>query len=87
MIMRISPGGEIRAIYDDTYPFTEIHGGEPPVRASHVEPIQTGPNAGKWFVDMSPLGEEYQYCLWPPFEKRAEALAAEHDHIVKHWLT
>ena len=56
-----------------------------PKRASHVEPI---PNSypWRWFVDMSPLGEAYQFCLWPACSSREEALEAEHAWLVRYWL-
>jgi hypothetical protein len=81
-IMRFGKGGRIRAIYNDSLKLP----GAVPRRASHVEPIQSGPNAGKWFVDLSLLGPDFQYCLWPPFENRGDALAAEVDHIEKVWI-
>ncbi len=87
LIMQFGPGGEIRAIHnDDTAPFLKAIGCGPPVRASHVEPIQAGPCAGLWHVDMSPLGEQYAYCLWPPFDRRDNALMAEHQHIEEVWI-
>ena len=75
--------GSVRAIHHDDY--ADILGGITQ-RASHVEPITNGPCVGLWFVDMSPLGDEFGYCLWPPFERRDIALQAEHDHIEEHWL-
>jgi hypothetical protein len=88
VIMRISKGGAIRAIHTDSYDFAGLHGCQPAVRASAVESIQSGPFAGWWHVDMSPLGPEYQYCLWPPHPPiaRAAALAAERDHLEQAWL-
>lgn len=60
--------------------------GAVPRRASRVEPIQEGPNAGKWMVDMSPLGPEFQYSLTKTFDTRREALAAEVEHLEEVWL-
>jgi len=88
VIMRISPDGTLRAIHTDNYDFMGLHGCGPAQRASQIEPIQSGPNAGWWYADMSPLGEEYQFCLWPPFPptQRAAALQAEYDWLVKNWI-
>ena len=82
MDMYVGPG-VVRAIHDDDFP---LDGAPPPVRASCVEPIQRGLFSGFWFVDMSPLGESYRYCLWPPCRRRDEALAAERAHLVANWL-
>jgi hypothetical protein len=60
--------------------------GAVPRRASTVEPIQSGPQAGKWVVDMSPLGPEFEYCLARPFDTRREALAAEVAHLEEVWI-
>jgi hypothetical protein len=57
-----------------------------PRRASRVEPIPSGPLAGKWSVDMSPLGEEFAYSLWPPYDTRREALTAEAEHLEEVWI-
>jgi hypothetical protein len=85
--MRISARHGIRAIHDDHVDLNRMLGRRPvPRRASHVEPIQEGPNAGLWYVDMSPLGESYRYCLWPAFGSRQAALEEEHNHIVQHWI-
>jgi hypothetical protein len=80
--IRVFKGGGLRTIHNDDYRFD----GVVPKRASHVEPIQAGPCAGKWFADMSPLGDAHQLCLWPPFSARREALKAESDYITTHWI-
>ena len=79
---------ELRAIYDDDYRFSShtTEGRPVPVRASHVEVVPTGPYAGFHYVDMSPLGDRFQYCLWPPFDTRREALQAERHLVEKHWV-
>lgn len=84
IVLNISVTGAVRAVYSDDYPFLDVHGCNAPKRASHVEAIQTGPNRGLWFADMTPLGEEYQYCLWPPCSHRVDALAAERA-VVERW--
>lgn len=88
-IMRISDGGEIRAIVGSGLkPGTlEVVGCcSAAKRASHVEPIQSGPYKNYWMVDMSPMGEGWQYCLWPPLPTRAEALKVEHQHLEQKWI-
>lgn len=86
IVINFGLGGSVRAVHDDDYPFMDTHGCTPPRRASHVEPIQSGPNAGWWYVDMSPLGETFGYCLWPPLQTRKEALAVEVDHVQRRWV-
>jgi hypothetical protein len=54
-------------------------------RASHVELIEEGPNAGLHFADLSLLGERHQLCLWPPSVDRREALAKEVEYV-NQWL-
>ncbi len=80
-VMRIRPG-RLQMIHHDDY----APKGAVPRRASLVEPIQSGPDQGKWSVDMSPLGEEFAYSLWPPFDTRREALAAEVAHLTEVWI-
>jgi hypothetical protein len=80
-VMHIRPG-RLRMIHHDDY----TPSGAVPRRASRVEPIQDGPDRGKWMVDMSPLGPEFQYCLWPPYDTRRAALAAETTHLEEVWI-
>ena len=87
MDMRILPGGRLRAIDDDALQLDDATGW--PVRkrrASHVEVVEAGPFANWFYADMSPLGPVHQLCLWPPFRRRQDALAAEHSYIDNHWL-
>lgn len=77
MEILIEPGGTVRAIYGETI---DLHAlGRPTItRASHVEPDQQG----RWFADLSP-------CHGPrlgPFDRRSEALAAEHAWLEENWL-
>ncbi len=83
IVIRFGPGGSVRMIHSDDF---AVDGCEPAKRASHVEPIQAGPLAGQWYTDMSPLGEGFQYCLWPPLPTRREALKAEVAHVVENWV-
>ena len=77
MDLVIEPGGRIRAIYSEEIDLAAL--GEPSIsRASHVEPTPDG----HWCADLRPL-------LGPvlgPFKRRSEALQAEHDWLVDHWL-
>lgn len=87
ILIHVRPGGEVRTVHDDNYDFAAAHGQSVPRRASHVEPVPDGPRAGQWFVDFTPLGTEFQYCLWPTFVRRDHALAAEVKHLQESWLT
>ncbi len=80
--LRFGKGGLVRAVHNDDFQVPNTV----PRRASHVEPVPAGPLAGMWFVDMSPLGDEYQYSLWPPYLTRREALAAEVKHLEEVWI-
>jgi hypothetical protein len=86
-VIRISfsPREGVRAVYTDSFPFALL-GYNPPVRASHVEAITSGPCAWQWSVDLSPLGEGFQFCLWPPYTSYTEAVAAEVAYINQHWV-
>jgi len=76
-----------RAIHHDEHNdlFKEL-GFQPPRRASHVEPISSGPSAWNWYVDLSPLGEEWQFCLWPPKPSREAAMKAEVVYLEANWM-
>ena len=73
----VSPGGLVRCVYDETIDLRQL--GLPHIRrASHVEPD----SRGQWFADLAPsdgprLG---------PFDNRSEALTAERQWLVVHWL-
>jgi len=87
-VMRITMGGGIRAIVGDGLSSKQLagHGCDAPTRASRIEPIDAGPQAGLWMVDMSPMGDDWRYCLWPPQETRAAALKTEHQHLDEEWI-
>lgn len=88
IVITIRPGEGIRAIHDDRLQRFLPNSGKTEIRrASHVEPVPSGPYANHWYVDMSPLGEAHVFCFWPPKTSRAEALQQEHDYIIKHWVT
>ena len=87
LILCIDQDGDARAICDDEHEqFLQALGSDPPQRASTVEPIRAGPFAWWWAVDLSPLGEGYGYCLWPPLASRRSALVAEYEHVLQHWV-
>ena len=48
-------------------------------RASHVEPT----TEGRWTADLSPVGGP----MLGPFALRSEALDAEQQWLLHHWLT
>ena len=73
----IEPDGTARCIYTEDIDLAAI--GSPTItRASHVEPYQQG----RWLADMSPVGGPV-LC---GFAHRSEALAAEYEWLICHWL-
>jgi hypothetical protein len=77
MQLIITPGGAVRCVYAEEIDLTAL--GNPTIsRASHVEPDQHG----RWLVDLSPVGGP----ILRPFERRSDALAAEHAWLERHWL-
>jgi hypothetical protein len=86
-VIRISADGVIRAMPGDAdgEKLLQDIGCPAPTRASHIEPVPRS-DPWLWYVDMSPLGRDYQFCLWPPYPSREAALAAEHAWIKQHWL-
>lgn len=85
IVVSVAADGTVRAVYDERLDVRRP-GDPPPRRASNVEPIPSGPLAGWWHADMSPLGEAFGYCLWPPRETRSEALGDEREHIERYWI-
>jgi len=78
MNLFISPGGELRCLYDESVNLREI--GIPQIcRASHVEPD----DHGNWHADMSPANGP----LLGPFKRRSEALDAEIKWLEEHVLS
>ena len=77
MQLVIELGGGIRCIYDESLDLTAL--GNPAIRrASHVEPDQQG----RWFADLAPVGGP----VLGPFGHRSQALDAEQQWLVRHWL-
>jgi hypothetical protein len=78
MQLMISSCGNVKMIYDETLPLTEL-GSVSIQRASHVEPDANG----QWLADLSPVNGP----TLGPFSKRSDALAAEVAWLESHWLT
>ncbi|MCA9270966.1 MAG: hypothetical protein KDA41_20940 [Planctomycetales bacterium] len=77
MELVVTTTGHVLCIYDDAVDLARL-GRVRIERASHVEP-----NAlGRWLADLAPVGGP----LLGPFDKRADALAAEHEWLVENWL-
>jgi hypothetical protein len=76
MKLLVRPDGTVRAIYHEEIDLGAL--GRPTItRASHVEPDQEG----RWRADLTPVGGP----VVGPFDRRSEALAAEHDWL-ERWL-
>jgi hypothetical protein len=77
MQLIIEPGGAVRCIYGEEIDLSTL--GSPTIsRASHVEPDRHG----RWLADLSPVAGP----VLGPFDRRSEALVAEHSWLETHWL-
>ncbi len=77
MKLLVKPDGTVLAIYDEMIDLTIL--GRPTItRASQVEPDAQG----RWRADLSPVGGP----MLGPFDRRSEALQAEHDWLERNWL-
>jgi len=77
MKLVITATGQVRSIYDETIDLCKF--GKPVIsRGSHVEPTAEG----KWTADLSPVGGP----RLGPFDRRSQALNAEHEWLRNHWL-
>jgi len=77
MQLVISPQGQIRCIYGESIDLTTF--GKLAIRrASFVEPD----SGGQWLADLAPV----EGPLLGPFNSRSQALAAEVQWLLKHWL-
>jgi hypothetical protein len=77
MDLVVAPDGTVKAVYDETLDLAllgrvSIH------RASHVEPTPEG----RWQADLSPVSGP----VLGLFDRRSEALEAEHVWLEEHWL-
>jgi hypothetical protein len=78
MNLLILPDGRLRLIYAEAIDLRSL--GVPTItRASHVEPDASG----RWRADLAPIGGP----TLGPFDRRTDALAAEHAWLETHWLT
>jgi hypothetical protein len=78
MELVISPGGQVRCLYDETIELAAI-GAMTIQRASHVEPAADG----RWLADLAPSNGP----LLGPFARRSDALTAEAAWLSAHRLT
>ena len=77
MQLVIAPGGTVRCVYGEAIDIHAI-GTAVIARGSHVEPN----HEGHWFADLSPV----QGPMLGPFQRRTEALRAEHAWLEANWL-
>ena len=78
MQLLIEPSGNCRCVYSEAIDVRQI--GETSIRrGSHVEPTADG----QWTADLSPVHGP----LLGPFPTRSEALDAEVEWLLEHWLT
>jgi hypothetical protein len=78
MELTILPDGTLRAIYSEDIDFGVL--GRPMItRASHVEPNEQG----HWMADLTSVSGP----VLGPFQKRSQALEAEHAWLQVNWLT
>ena len=77
MELVIQPDGTVRTIYAETIELASL-GKVDIQRASHVEPTTDG----RWTADLLPVGGP----LLGPFALRSEALDAEQQWLLRHWL-
>lgn len=77
MELLVTPQGMIRCVYAEALPLAEL-GPLTIRRGSHVEPT----TEGEWTADLSPVGGP----LLGPFALRTDALRAEADWLLTHWL-
>lgn len=85
-VKRYLPDGSTRAIWDDTQADRERRHGVAPVRASRIEVIPAGPQAGRFHVDFTPLAQasgnsDYCCCLRETFARYDTANARELDWL------
>ena len=77
MDLLINANGDVRCIYGEELDLHKF--GQLSIRrGSHVEPTADG----LWTADLSPVGGP----MLGPFDNRTEALDAERDWLLSHWL-
>jgi hypothetical protein len=78
MQLAITPQGQVRCIYGETIDLAQL--GELSIRrASFVEPD----SGGQWLANLIPVDGP----LLGPFAFRSQALKAEEQWLLQHWLT
>jgi hypothetical protein len=77
MQVLITPGGELRCVYDEAIDL-KTFGRINIARGSHAEPD----DMGHWFADLSPVGGP----KLGPFSNRSQALGAEREWLEGNWL-
>jgi hypothetical protein len=78
MELLVLPSGTVRAIYAEDIDLG-VFGRTTITRASHVEPNEQG----YWMADLTPVSGP----ALGPFQKRSQALEAEHAWLQVCWLT
>jgi hypothetical protein len=77
MDLIIDLAGIVRTIYAEEIDLARF-GPLTITRASHIEPD----GDGRWHADLSPVGGP----VLGPFDRRSEALQAEHTWLMENWL-
>lgn len=83
--LRFYPGGRVKAIHDDGFPFEDAFGpdfAKARRRASVINTVESGPYAGYFYADMGHLAALHDdptldVCLWPPQKTEAACKAQE----------
>lgn len=83
---RYFPGGRTRALWRDDWAAPARAHGVRPRRASQVFVVENGPAAGRFAVDFSLLGPDFQFCAAATFVRYDEAVRYEQRFIAEHWI-
>jgi hypothetical protein len=83
--------GSTRSLWHRQFARVNRGHGVMPVRASHVRVVEDGPHRGYFYVDLTPLaaltGDHTFNTVLPGFfESHEEAVAAEQDFLLRHWV-
>ena len=89
-IARISPEGEVRALWDEALKPRETLGATPH-RASRIEVVENGPHRGFFHVDFTPLYEmtdnpKFCVCLSNVFASYETARRWEVEWLRKNYI-
>jgi len=82
-MIRFLKGGGVRKLFaaEDRSMFGAV-----PRRATRIEIVPEGPNRGLFYIDCSPLGPEYQFCLTELFEDYKAAVRREEEWLTANWI-